>query len=170
MSREHGVKCHQISYMRLNRRDQHWCFQRTGSIDLFHKSYKAPVLHPTMHHFVTEMCTCVHISVTKWCIVRYICMMHCGICKMVFLYQTGPQQTRNVMTKTLIRQHVWGPFHFNENAKLISPHYMEENSRAALIFNLTRDRCQRVSNNQHKGVTYLNEYQTTKNPLHRFFL
>ena len=27
--------------------------------------------HPTMHHHVTEMCTCVHISVTKWCIVEY---------------------------------------------------------------------------------------------------
>ena len=24
-----------------------------------------------MHHFVTEMCTCVHISVTKYCIVGY---------------------------------------------------------------------------------------------------
>ena len=24
-----------------------------------------------MHHFVTEMCTNVHISVTKWCIVGY---------------------------------------------------------------------------------------------------
>ena len=24
-----------------------------------------------MHYFVTEMCTCVHISVTKWCIVGY---------------------------------------------------------------------------------------------------
>ena len=24
-----------------------------------------------MHHFVTEMCTHVHISVTKWCIVEY---------------------------------------------------------------------------------------------------
>ena len=30
------------------------------------------VPHPTMHHFVTEMCTCVHISVTKWCIVEYL--------------------------------------------------------------------------------------------------
>ena len=27
--------------------------------------------YPTLHHFVTEMCTHVHISVTKWCIVRY---------------------------------------------------------------------------------------------------
>ena len=26
-----------------------------------------------MHHFVTEMCTWVHISVTTWCIVRYLC-------------------------------------------------------------------------------------------------
>ena len=25
-----------------------------------------------MHHFVTEMRTRVHISVTKWCIVRYV--------------------------------------------------------------------------------------------------
>ena len=28
---------------------------------------------PTMHHFVAEMCTCVHISVTKYCIVGYLC-------------------------------------------------------------------------------------------------
>ena len=27
---------------------------------------------PTKHHFVTEMCTCVHISVTKRCIVGYV--------------------------------------------------------------------------------------------------
>ena len=36
-----------------------------------HQSYNALDLHATMHHFVTEMCTCVHISVTKWCIVWY---------------------------------------------------------------------------------------------------
>ena len=40
-------------------------------IDLLHKSYNAPALDPTMHHFVTEMCTQVYISVTKWCIVGY---------------------------------------------------------------------------------------------------
>ena len=40
--------------------------------DLLHKSHNAPVLYPTMHHFVTEMSTCVHISVTKWCIVGYL--------------------------------------------------------------------------------------------------
>ena len=37
----------------------------------------APVPYPTMHHFVTEMCTCVHISATKRCIVEY--MVHYGI-------------------------------------------------------------------------------------------
>ena len=37
----------------------------------FHKSHNASDKYPTMHHFVTEMCTCVHISVTKWCIVGY---------------------------------------------------------------------------------------------------
>ena len=26
-----------------------------------------------MHHFVTKMCQCVHISVTKWCIVGCLC-------------------------------------------------------------------------------------------------
>ena len=40
--------------------------------DLMHKSHNAPVLYPTMHQFVTEMCTCVHISVIKWCIVEYL--------------------------------------------------------------------------------------------------
>ena len=38
-------------------------------IDPYHKCHNAPDPYPTMHHFVTEMCTYVHISVTKWCIV-----------------------------------------------------------------------------------------------------
>ena len=41
------------------------------AIDLLHKCHNVPVPYPTMHHLVTEMCTCVHISVTKWCIVGY---------------------------------------------------------------------------------------------------
>ena len=41
-------------------------------IDLLHKSHNAPVPYPTMPHFVTEMCTHVHISVTKWCIMGYL--------------------------------------------------------------------------------------------------
>ena len=41
------------------------------AIDLFHKTHNAPVPYPTAHHFVTEMCTCVHISVTKCCVVGY---------------------------------------------------------------------------------------------------
>ena len=40
--------------------------------DLLDKSQNAPVLNPTMHNFVTEMCTHVHISVTKWCIMGYL--------------------------------------------------------------------------------------------------
>ena len=42
---------------------------RFASQDMLPKSHNAPVPYPTMHHFVTEMCTYVHISVTKWCIV-----------------------------------------------------------------------------------------------------
>ena len=41
-------------------------------LDLRYKFHNAPVPYPTMYHFVTEMCTCVHISVTKWCIVGYL--------------------------------------------------------------------------------------------------
>ena len=50
-----------------------------------YKSHNAPVTYPTMHHFGTEMCTCMHISVTKQCIVGYF-LMHCGICE-IGLYQ-----------------------------------------------------------------------------------
>ena len=37
--------------------------------DLLYKSHNAPV---TMQYFATEMCTWVHISVTKWYIVGYL--------------------------------------------------------------------------------------------------
>ena len=37
-----------------------------------HKSHNASDIYPTIHHFVTEMCTHVHISVAKWCIVGYM--------------------------------------------------------------------------------------------------
>ena len=40
--------------------------------DLIHKSHNATVPYSTMHHFVTEISTCVHISVTKRCIVGHL--------------------------------------------------------------------------------------------------
>ena len=43
------------------------------------KSHNASARYPSMHHFVTGMCTCEHISVTKWCIVD-MGLVHCGIC------------------------------------------------------------------------------------------
>ena len=42
------------------------------SIYLLHNYHNAPVQHPIMHHFVTEVSTCVHISATKWGIVGYL--------------------------------------------------------------------------------------------------
>ena len=44
-------------------------FETIRSIDPSNKSHNVLGKYPTMHHFVTEMCTRVHISVTKWCIV-----------------------------------------------------------------------------------------------------
>ena len=40
-------------------------------IDLLHKAHNAPIPYSTMHHLVTEMCTCMYISVAK-CIVGYL--------------------------------------------------------------------------------------------------
>ena len=37
--------------------------------------------YPTMHHFVRELCTRVHISVTKWCIVGYRTGALWNLCK-----------------------------------------------------------------------------------------
>ena len=36
-----------------------------------HETRNTLTKYLTMHHFVTEMCTHVHISVTKWCTMEY---------------------------------------------------------------------------------------------------
>ena len=53
---------------------RHW----PCGIDSSHKSHNTSHRYPTMHHFVTEMCTYVHISITKCSIVRYR-LAHLGI-------------------------------------------------------------------------------------------
>ena len=42
---------------------------RSAYLQMFSQSHDASDKYPAMHNFVTEMCTRVHISVTKWCIV-----------------------------------------------------------------------------------------------------
>ena len=42
-----------------------------NKVDIIHKPHNASVPYPIMHHFVTEMCARVHISVTKRCIMGY---------------------------------------------------------------------------------------------------
>ena len=46
--------------------------ERGGLIEIMHKSDNPPVSYPTTYHFVTEMHTCGHISVIKWCILGYL--------------------------------------------------------------------------------------------------
>ena len=41
-------------------------------LNMFCKSHNAPGMYPTMHYFATEMWTCVHIFVAKWCIMGYL--------------------------------------------------------------------------------------------------
>ena len=71
-----------------------------------HKSHNASDKYPRMYHFVTEMCTHVHISVTKWCILGFVRTIY-----------------RNRRTE---RSHMqkWYPWHFifmrkNNNLKLV---------------------------------------------------
>ena len=45
--------------------------QQLHVIGQSHKSHNAFDKYPTLHHFVTEMCKHVHISIKKWCFVRY---------------------------------------------------------------------------------------------------
>ena len=47
-----------------------WCWSNPTT-EPSHKSHTAFDQYTTMHHFLTEMCTQVHISVTKQCIVGY---------------------------------------------------------------------------------------------------
>ena len=43
-----------------------WCL-----LEVIIPQEKNHLTNSTMHHFVTEICTYVHISVIKWCIVGY---------------------------------------------------------------------------------------------------
>ena len=45
---------------------QHQALINNHDIVSSHKSHNASEEYPIMHHFVTEICTHVHISVTKW--------------------------------------------------------------------------------------------------------
>ena len=46
-------------------------FGRYFWIDSSHKPHNASDKYPIMPQFATEMCTHVHISIAKWCIVEY---------------------------------------------------------------------------------------------------
>ena len=69
--------------------------------DLLHKSHSTPVPCPTKHNFVTEMCTCVHISVRKiiycgiflWCILFGTCGIPDYKIHGAHLGPTGPRWT-----------------------------------------------------------------------------
>ena len=53
---------------------------RTKSTDPSHNSHNALVKNPTMHHFVIEVCTHVHIPLTKWCIEGYMAVAFWYLC------------------------------------------------------------------------------------------
>ena len=64
----------------------HGCLAGIGAIDPFHKSYTTVDKYPTVHHFVSEISTRMHISVTKWCIVGDGTRVSCDLCNMPIIY------------------------------------------------------------------------------------
>ena len=63
------VTCYRMDKLVIVTHTQTQKQMQARTIDQSHKSHNAPVPYPAMHHFVTEMCTCVHISATIWCII-----------------------------------------------------------------------------------------------------
>ena len=49
-----------------------WDYWKGNELVVQRKPSVDTVIFPTMHHYVTEMCTWVHISVTKWWIAGYL--------------------------------------------------------------------------------------------------
>ena len=60
-----------VSLNRLRYRRDNLTSDNGHLISSSHKSHNRFDKYPTMHHFVTEMCTGVQISVRIWCIVEY---------------------------------------------------------------------------------------------------
>ena len=56
---------------RLSKQPWGWWFE-TLSGPLWRQSNDAPVPYSKMCHYVTEICTCVHISITKWRIIGHL--------------------------------------------------------------------------------------------------
>ena len=62
-----------------------------------HKFHSAAYKYNKMHNFVTEMCTHVHISVTKWCIVGFVILVDsttvatCSSIIYIYIYSTIPR-------------------------------------------------------------------------------
>ena len=69
-------------------------------IDKSHKSSNAPVKYPTMHHFVTEMCTRVHISVTKNVALWDMALLHSGICEVGLLISSETIENGSIFVPT----------------------------------------------------------------------
>ena len=103
-----------FSNKRLISLPKYWNSVTLGSPeDLFHKSHDAPVPYPTMHHFVTEMCICVHISVTKWYIVGYLSNtlwnLHYGSINSLRLRRNGCYNADDIFKCIFLKETVWNP-------------------------------------------------------------
>ena len=70
--------------------------------DPFHKSHNALGGYLTMDHFVTEMCTHVHISVTKWCLAVYGTDASLDLCNKFISFPHVPQQAIDIIDTNLL--------------------------------------------------------------------
>ena len=71
-----------------------------------HKFHSAAYKYNKMHNFVTEMCTHVHISVTKWCIVGFVILVDsttvatCSSIIYIYIFNNSQNQYDHVIMMT----------------------------------------------------------------------
>ena len=66
------------------------------SIDPLNKFHNVRIPYLTMYHFISEMCTCVHISGTKCGALWYVYLIHCGIWEMGLYIHRVPRWIHSV--------------------------------------------------------------------------
>ena len=117
--------------------------------DPFHQSQNASEKYPTMHHFVTEMCTFLLQNVALW----DMGLLHCGIYELgpLHLYSLlntwfqwiGQRQLQNKMSNILVLgfgvHYTWGmtvmyKIHWNK------PHHISSGHQSYNVFNSLRPR------------------------------
>ena len=89
-------------YLPANQYESTFIAHAYHHFDPSHKSHNALDNYPhnpgsTTHHFVTEMCIYLYVSITKWYIRLDMGVVHCGICTTGLLIYISFQANTNIL-------------------------------------------------------------------------